>query len=161
MCDALPDTRRAAVLKLVGVGNRWRGDDAAGLEVARIVARRAPAGVAVLEHEREPVDLIDTFDGACAVWLIDAVRSGAPPGTLHRFDVSEQALPAGLFGVSTHLLGLADAVELARALDKLPARVIVHGIEGGSFEAGGALSPAVASATRALAATLESEVAGL
>jgi hydrogenase maturation protease len=149
------------VLKLVGVGNRWRSDDGAGLEVAEILARRAPAGVAVLAHEREPVDLIEAFDGACAVWLIDAVSSGAPPGTLHRFDASAQALPAGLFSVSTHRLGLADAVELARALHRLPGRVIVHGIEGASFEAGGALSPAVASATRALAAALEAEVAAL
>jgi len=147
------------VLKLVGVGNRWRGDDGAGLEVASILARRAPAGVSVLEHEHEPVDLIEAFDGASTVWLIDAVRSGAAPGTLHRFDASERPLPAELFSVSTHHLGLADAVELARALKRLPGRVIVHGIEGGSFAAGGELTPAVAAATRTLADALEAEVA--
>lgn len=147
------------MLKLVGVGNRWRGDDGAGLEVAAILAQRAPAGVTVLAHEREPVDLIEAFDGASTVWLVDAVSSGAAPGTLHRFDASRDPLPAELFGVSTHQLGLADAVELARALKRLPERLIVHGIEGERFDTGGELTPAVASATRALADALTAEAA--
>ena len=147
------------MLRLVGIGNRWRGDDGAGLAVAALLSERAPAGVDIVVHEREPVELIETFDGAAAVWLVDAVRSGAPPGTVHRIDASEHFLPAELFSVSTHRLGLAGAIELARALGRLPPRVIVHGIEGERFEAGEELSPAVEAATRQLAATLEAEVA--
>ena len=147
------------MLRLVGVGNRWRSDDGAGLAVAALLSERAPAGVEVVAHEREPLDLIEAFDGAAAVWLIDAVHSGAPPGTLHRFDASERALPAELFSISTHRLGLADVLELARALGRLPPSVIVHGIEGARFEAGNELSPAVAAATRELATTLAAEVA--
>ncbi|MGA8805322.1 MAG: hypothetical protein WB866_11580, partial [Solirubrobacterales bacterium] len=50
---------------------------------------------------------------------------------------------AELFRSSTHALGVADAVELARELDRLPARLAVYGIEGENFEAGEGLTPAV------------------
>ena len=74
---------------------------------------------------------------------MDAVSTGAEPGTLHRFDATAEPLPAELFRSSTHALGVADAVELARELDRLPARLAVYGIEGENFETGEGLTPAV------------------
>jgi hydrogenase maturation protease len=147
------------VLRLIGVGNRWRGDDAVGLVVAARVRPRLPRGIAVLEHRGEPIELIDAFEGAHAAWLIDAVCSGAQPGTVHRFDAAERALPAELFRVSTHRFGLADALELAGALGRLPPRVVVCGIEGSRFDPGGPLSPAVAAAAERLADALSTELA--
>ena len=44
---------------------------------------------------------------------------------------------------STHALGVAEAIELGRALGRLPRRLLVFGIEGGSFDAGAGLSPEV------------------
>ena len=152
-----PRPRGAAVV--IGIGNPLRGDDGAGLVVASLVAQSAPDGVRVLAFEREPLDLLEELRGAEAVWLIDAVTSGDPPGTLSRFDVSAEPLPAGLFGVSTHHLGLPDALELARELGQLPRRVIVHGIEGATFANGAELSPEVARATGVLAAVVAAEVA--
>ncbi len=76
--------------------------------------------------------------------IIDATRSGAPPATIRRMDASLGPLPTGLHGSSsTHALGLADNVELGRALERLPARVIVYGIEGARFGAGCGLSDEV------------------
>ena len=147
------------MLRLIGVGNRWRGDDAAGLVVAARVRARLPGGIAVIEHRAEPLELIEACEGAQTAWLVDAVCSGAPPGTVHRFDAGERALPAGLFRVSTHRFGLADALELARALGRLPPRVVVYGIEGSRFAPGRALSPAVAAAVERLAGALSAEVA--
>jgi hydrogenase maturation protease len=147
------------VLRLIGVGNRWRGDDAAGLVVAARVRARLPRGIAVIEDRGEPLELIEACEGAQAAWLVDAVCSGAPPGTLHRFDAGERALPAGLFRVSTHRFGLADALELARALGRLPPRVVVYGIEGSRFAPGRPMSPAVAAAAERLAGVLTTEMA--
>ena len=127
--------------------------------MAAAVAGRHPAGVDVIEHESEPIELIEACQGASEAWIIDAVRSGAPAGRLHRLDASEQPLPASLFGVSTHRLGIAEALELARALGRLPARVLVYGIEGAAFEAGGPVSPAVAAAAQRLADSLTAELA--
>jgi hydrogenase maturation protease len=142
---------------VVGIGNAWRRDDAAGLEVARLLAGSV-RGLEVLEREGEPAGLIDAWEGASALWLVDAVSSGAPPGTLHRIDVAEQELPPELFSASTHHLGLAEAVELARALGRLPERVVFHGIEGGSFDAGEGLTPEVEDAVARVAQAVRKEV---
>jgi hydrogenase maturation protease len=141
---------------VLGIGNPWRRDDGAGLAVARLLA--GTPGVEVLEREGEPASLIDAWDGADALWLVDAVSSGAVPGTLHRIDVAEQELPADFFRASTHHLGLAEAVELARALGRLPARTVFYGIEGASFEAGEGLSAEVAAAAARAAEEIRKEV---
>jgi hydrogenase maturation protease len=125
------------------------------------VSARGPAGVEVVEHEGEPIELIEACEGASEVWIVDAVCSGAPAGTLHRFDAGDGALPAAMFGLSTHRLGLADALELSRTLGRLPSRVIVYGIEGMQFATGSPLSPAVALAAEQLADTLVAELGGV
>lgn len=127
---------------MIGLGNAMRGDDAAGL----IAARRLHG----VEHEGEPLALLDVWDGAQSVVVIDAVRSGGVPGTIHRFDATEP-LPAALrSSTSTQAVGLAETIELARALDRLPARLTVYGIEGERFEAGTGLTPAVSAAVEAV-----------
>ncbi len=143
---------------MIGVGNPWRCDDAAGLEVARRLQGTLPDGVQVLEREGEPSSLIDAWGGADALWLVDAVSSGAAPGTVQRLDASEQELPAELFRASTHHLGLAEAVELARALGRLPARVVFYGIEGARFDVGEELTPEVEAAVTRVAEMLRAEV---
>ena len=145
-------------MKVVCVGNPWRSDDAAGLEVARRLQGTLPAGVELLEREGEPTALIDAWEGSTALWLVDAVSSGADPGTLHRLDASAHELPAELFRASTHHVGLAEAVELARALGRLPAHTVVYGIEGGSFDIGDELTPAVAGAVERAADAVRAEV---
>jgi hydrogenase maturation protease len=159
--DALPPARgRTTALKVIGVGNAWRSDDRVGLEVARRLKGRVRADVEILEREGEPTALIDAWDGADTVWVVDAVSSGAPAGTVHRLEASEQELPAGLFQTSTHHFGLAEAVELARSVGRLPRELVVFGIEGASFEAGERLSLAVESAADRVATALGEEIAG-
>lgn len=143
---------------MLGVGNAWRRDDAVGLAVARLLRGSLPAGVEVLEREGEPTSLIAAWEGAEAVWVVDAVASGGPPGTVHRLDAVAAPLPAGLFRASTHHLGLPEAVELARALGRLPARLVVVGVEGERFEAGEGLTPAVEAAVERAAAAVSEEV---
>ena len=125
------------------LGNRYRGDDAVGLLAAD---RLRAIGVEVQECEDEPTRLLDSWAGLDLLVLVDAVRSGAAPGTVHRVDVSSGTLPEELGLTSSHAFGLAETVELARALDRLPKRVVVYGIEGASFAAGAGLTPAVAGA---------------
>jgi hydrogenase maturation protease len=144
--DALPEAARDALV--IAVGNRFRRDDAAAFAVAQ--GLRA-AGVDVLEAEGEPVELLDLWQGAREVVVIDAVSTGAPPGTIHRLDAGEGPLPADLGVASTHALGLAEAIELARALGRLPERLLVIGIEGADFSAGEGLTPAVALAAERVA----------
>ena len=118
----------------------------------------SPANLALARSVRElptpdPAALLDAFASSPEVILIDAIRSGAPPGTIHRFDATAHALPRDVFA-STHSFGLAEAIELARALNRLPRRLTVYGIEAGDFELGAPLTPAVAAAIDALVAEL-------
>jgi hydrogenase maturation protease len=136
---------------VIGVGNPWRGDDAAGLAVARLVRERADPRLHVVEHEGEATALLDLWAGADDVVVVDAASSGAPPGAVHRIDPVSEPIPAGLFSVSSHVLGVADAVELARAVGRLPARLTVYGIEGADFSLGARMAPQVVLAAREVA----------
>jgi hydrogenase maturation protease len=128
---------------IVGVGNEYRRDDGVGLAVAARLQGRVPAGVDIVACEQEPSRLLDAWEGAATALVVDAIESGAEPGTLLRFDASELAVPARVFRSSTHAFGVGDAIELARALSKLPGRVVVYGVEGAEFAAGEGLSTAV------------------
>jgi len=130
---------------VIGLGNELRGDDGAGIEVARrLRGLAAEAGIDVRAQQGEPAGLIDAWSGRKAVLVVDTMRSGAEPGTICRFDASCEPLPAQLRGSSsTHALSLAEAIELARALEQLPPRAVVFAIEGQRFETGAALSDEV------------------
>ncbi|MDP3063937.1 MAG: hydrogenase maturation protease, partial [Chloroflexota bacterium] len=97
-------------------------------------------GVAVVEATGDGASLLDVWQGHEHVVIFDAVSSGAVPGAVHRFDVCARPLSAKLLRSSTHAFGLADAIELARALGQLPPRLVVYGIEGERFEVGAGLS---------------------
>ena len=131
---------------VIGVGNPMRGDDAAGILVAEQLRPRVPEGVEVVSCDEEPSRLMEAWEGAESVLLVDTVSSGALPGTLHRYDAGEEAVPARTFRSSTHAIGIADTIELARALGRLPRRVRVHGIEAGRFATGAELTPDVEAA---------------
>jgi hydrogenase maturation protease len=148
---------------VIGVGNALRGDDGAGPALAAALrARRAGAGVRVVEHDGEALGLIAAWDGARAAVIVDAVRSGAAPGTVVRHDASARALPAGTHGTaSTHAIGVAAAIELGRALGRLPPRLVVYGVEGAEFATGAPLSEPVAAVVPGLADAVLAEAFAL
>ena len=87
-----------------------------------------------------------------------SVRSGAPPGTIHRFDATVEKLPSWFSHSSSHSFGVAEAIELARSMGGLPPCLIVYGIEGLNFSAGTELLPEVAEAVRPAAARILEEI---
>jgi hydrogenase maturation protease len=143
---------------VVGVGNAYRSDDAAGLIVAQRLREEIGDLIAVREESGEGTALIESWQGADIVMLIDAVRSSAQPGALCRFDARAQPLPATLFHHSTHAFGVAEAVELARALDQLPSHLVVYGIAGKTFATGVGLSPEVEKALEGLIERVRQEL---
>ncbi len=142
---------------VIGVGNELRGDDAAGIAVARRL--RETTDVDVQELQGEPTALLEAWQGRDTVVLVDTMRSGAQPGAIRRFDASRTRLPSDLGGsTSTHAVGLGETLELARTIGRLPGRVVVFAIEGGRFEAGAPMSDAVRSGIDELAACVLNEV---
>lgn len=139
-------TPAADVMALVvGVGNPERGDDGVGAEVARRVTARGLAGVLVA-HYREPVQLLDDRPDAGIVVIVDALLSGAPPGSVTVREVDDRPLQEWTGTGGTHSVGVVAVVELARALGRLPRRLFLVGVEAEAFDPGGPLSPAVAAA---------------
>jgi hydrogenase maturation protease len=147
------------LLSLIGIGNRFRSDDAAGLEVVRRLRLAHPPGVQLIEQEGEPASLIESWSSVDEALVVDSVSSGSAPGTLHRFDVTDAPLPAQVFP-STHAMGLPEAVELARELGRLPRRLVVYGIEGESWEAREGLSESVQKTVEKLVMDLYHELTG-
>jgi hydrogenase maturation protease len=144
---------------VVGIGNAFRGDDGVGLRVVDALRDRVGSDVTVVACEEEPSRLIAAWEGATATVVVDAVVSGAEPGAVHRFDASEAAIPTAEFRSSTHAFSLGETIEIARALGRLPARVVVYGIEGASFTAGNELTPQVAATIDAVAAAVLDDLA--
>lgn len=129
---------------VLGVGHPFRGDDGLGPLVAERLAMLALPDVTALAHHGEGSDLMARWAGYDRVVVVDATRSDAAPGTVRRWDAVVEPLPAALFPKSSHLFGLAEAVEMARLLGRLPPSLVVIGVEGKDFAAGPALSPEVA-----------------
>lgn len=140
---------------VIGAGNELRRDDGAGLAA---VQRLRSAGLEVLEAGCDLALLVRLWEGRDRVIIVDAVRTGAAVGTLHRFDARVGPLPAVFARGSTHSFGVAEAVELARVLGRLPASLVLYGIEGGDFSPGEGLSPEVEQAVDTAAARIAHEV---
>ncbi|MFA5787432.1 MAG: hydrogenase maturation protease [Actinomycetota bacterium] len=148
--------RPAASAKPIGPG---AGVEARDPATSSQSAQAFPSGLEIIEREGEATSLVAAWQGFHTVVLVDAVCSGATPGTIHRFDASSAPLPATAGFQATHSFGVAQAVELARALGQLPQRVIVYGIEGASFETGAPPSPAVQAAIDEVAGLILRDIA--
>jgi hydrogenase maturation protease len=117
---------------VIGCGNPGRSDDSAGILVAQ---RLRELGLDACVYTGGSLGLIDLWEHADEVILVDAAVTGAPAGTIHVWDGRRSSLP-GKAPASTHGLGVAEAIELARSLNRLPSRLQGYGIEGHCFDLG-------------------------
>ncbi len=133
-------------IRIIGLGNTLRGDDAAGILVVRRLKPLLGAQAKIIEAEMASTEVLEFIEGANVAILVDAARSGRPAGTIHRIDASTIPIRGDIFPHSTHAFNARDALELGRSLGRLPPRVIVYGIEAQDMTAGAAVSPPVAEA---------------
>jgi len=138
-----------ARLRVVGCGNSFAADDAAGLEVIRRLRACGEWECELLEMPQAGVELMEILDGAQTVVFVDAVSSGALPGTIHLVSLPSQAVePRALGSFSSHGWGLAETLKLRTALGRTLPRLFLVGIEIESCVAGGPLSGTVLEAIR-------------
>jgi hydrogenase maturation protease len=143
---------------VIGVGNPDCADDGLGALIASKLARMTDAQVIL--RRGDLLILIEDWARADSVVLIDAAVGSARPGTIHRLDLSAKALPRELTHSSTHAFGLAEAVELARALGRLPERIVLYAIEATRFEPGAPLSEQAAEAADRAAQLIAADLRG-
>ncbi len=118
---------------IIGCGNELRGDDAAGLLVARHLRS---LGLNACEHTGDGLNLIQLWEPSSEVVLVDAVLAQGDPGQVRVWDGIAAPVEPDLFRFSSHSLGVGEAIEMARLLGSLPKQLIIYGIEGNQFEIG-------------------------
>ncbi|NCC03081.1 MAG: hydrogenase maturation protease [Proteobacteria bacterium] len=144
----------------LGVGNLHRADDGVGPLLAERLAQDAElAQIAeIMPHSGEGASLMHLWEGRERVIVVDAMKSGQPLGTIHRFDAIAQTLSYGVFRYSSHLFGLAEATEMSRALDMLPAEMIIYGIEGSEYTFAADMSDEVAQSLKKVEADVRADI---
>lgn len=147
---------------VLGVGSP-NGDDQAGwLVVDALAALGFPqAGLALtLEKlDRPGVTLVGRLARADWGILVDAMQGGGPPGRIQAF--GQDAWPDYTHGLSSHGVGVLDALALARELDSLPRRMDLYGIEIGAANPGEDASSAIREAARQLGRSIAANLAAI
>lgn len=138
---------------LVGVGNPDQRDDGVGLWVVQELHRLRPE-FPHRELRGDGAGLLALFEEADDVLLVDAVRARGEAGRRYRLDALLEPPPSRWLRCTGHTFGVAEAIAMARVLDRLPRRLVIYGIEGVDFAWGQELSPAVAEGAAVLVGEL-------
>jgi hydrogenase maturation protease len=146
---------------VVGLGNSDRGDDGIGAIVVHRLAGRLPSDVAILVRSGNMLSLIEDWANFDALVCADAAVPMGAPGRIHRIDLAAGELPQNISATSSHGLGLAEAIALARALKCAPQDIIVYAIEGCCFNGGASVTPQVTAAAEEVADRIVAEVTRL
>lgn len=143
---------------VIGIGNDFRRDDGVGLAVVRRLRALEIPRLSCLECLGDAAALLEAWGDRSDVVLVDAMVSGAPPGTVLRLDLRQDALAPSATLHSTHALSITDAVQLAEALDRLPQHLVLYAVEAADVGYGEELSADVASVVEPLARRLAAEL---
>ena len=142
---------------VVCVGNRLVGDDGVGPAVFDALTDfPLPENVSLTLLETRGIGLLDELDGQSLLAVVDAVRFGTPPGTLHVLN-GEELASAARMPVTSHDIALTEALAVGERLfpERMPSEVIFIGVEGKEFSLlGASLSPEVEAAVPRVIETL-------
>lgn len=144
---------------VIGIGNEFRCDDSVGIYVARRLAMQECRNFVIKESPGEGTYLMDKWDGADLVIIVDAVQSYAQPGRIHRIDTACEDIPISWFQGSSHLFSLPEAIRLSRTLDQMPRSLIIYGIEGNLFATGVEMTAPVKEAADRVIGMIMNEIA--
>ena len=120
---------------IIGMGNPQLSDDGVGLAVAVAVAERLKQRITltVTELNTGGIRLMEAMAGFKRAVVVDAMLSGAPPGTVQRFDPKDFVTTRNTF--SSHDTDFATAYDLGRMAGvSLPEQVSFWGVEAREFD---------------------------
>ena len=152
---------------IIGIGQSLRGDDGAGLAAVQLWRQTFPqsAGlpnVRAVLAELPGLSLLDQIAGTAAAIIVDAVHSGAQPGTIHIISEADLATFESA-SRSAHGMGVAESIVLGRRvyLEEMPTDIILIGIEASDFRPGADLSPEIRQNLLLVAQSIEEQLQGL
>ena len=128
---------------ILGVGNLLLSDEGVGVHVAKeLMKMNLPPEVSVVEGGTDGFRLLNVITEADRLIVIDAVKGGAEPGSLYRFDIDDvRSCPSG-FKTSVHQIGILEVIDLSSLIGKRPHTTVI-GVEPKSLEMSMELSPEV------------------
>ena len=122
---------------IAGIGNIFLGDDAFGVETARVLFdRKVPEGVKVVDYGIRGFDLayalLDPWD---AVILVDALGRGGPPGTLYLLepDLTNIHDQPSHVTLNPHGMDPVHVIQLAFSIGQVSAKIYLVGCEPEDF----------------------------
>ena len=138
------------MLRILGIGSPSGDDQAGWLTVDALLAAGVQSTVVDIQKlDRPGASLVGLLGDADRVILIDAMQSDGAVGRIRHFAVDDW--PAYRHGLSSHGLGVLDALALARELGSLPSRIDLYGIEIGSANPGALADRRIEAAAQQLA----------
>lgn len=143
---------------ILGVGNDFRRDDAAGLVALRSLRGEIDVDADLRESDGEGGRLCELWRCRDNVILLDSSEPGSSPGRIRRVGVLEADQISTSHGTSSHILGVAEAIRLSRRLGELPVNLVVYTIEAADVSMGRGLTLAVADAIPELARCVAREL---
>jgi len=158
----ISDSGSTPTILVLGIGNTVMSDDGVGVKVVQSLQDeyRFPDHVEVLDGGTLGLDLLPKLDGISHLIMVDAVETGAEPGTCVR--LSGEDLPIALeTKLSPHQMGLKDLLAVARLLGHAPGDMTLIGVQPGSIEMSCELTPAVASQVEAMKGAVLRELEAL
>jgi hydrogenase maturation protease len=135
-------------LTVIGVGNRLRGDDAVGPLVIDALANLSAHDLELVDAGSDALGILEYFEGRKQVIIVDACCMGREPGCVVSFEPAQAQLILDNDPMSLHGLGLAEALQMAEALEMLPEKLKIIGIEPDSIQFKGTLSQPVQQALK-------------
>ena len=117
-------------LKVIAVGNDLYGDDGVGNAVLRALEQIPDMqDVELIDGATDALGLIDHFSDTSHVIIVDAAQMGEKPGTVKIFSKEEVKLKIKMDHLSVHGISLAETFDIAQAVDSLPEKITIIGIE--------------------------------
>jgi hydrogenase maturation protease len=147
---------------VLGIGNVLMGDDGVGVRVVEELGRRFrfPEWVELLDGGTSGIELLSHIRDRDCLVIIDAIKSGFPPGTVVR--VEGEDVPAKFMTrISPHQLGLSDLLAAASLTGDLPGNMVLFGIEPKRVALGFELSDEVRNNYGKLVETVLEELRGM
>jgi hydrogenase maturation protease len=144
-------------VRILGIGSPSGDDQAGWLTVDALLAIEVQSKeIDIQKLDRPGAHLISLLDDTAWVILIDAMQSHEAVGHIRHFGAADWQ--AYRHGLSSHGLGVLDALALARELGNLPARLDLYGIEIGAANPGEPAGSEVRAAAQQLARRIAADL---
>ncbi|MEZ6132472.1 MAG: hydrogenase maturation protease [Planctomycetaceae bacterium] len=146
--------------RLIAIGSH-HGDDQIGWVIADCLLQRH-GRICDIRKATVPMDVLNWLDGVHTLHIVDACQGPHDNGHLHRWEWGE--LPVfcdTMLHTGSHDFDVLAVLRLAERLHKLPAHVVIWGIQGNHFGPLDSLSVTIVQRLPEIVETIANECVGV